>query len=104
VWLAFLPRAQEVKIAYVNPEAVQFDKSFCYICHFIQQRQYYNWRNYFFLHHCKINFHLEPHHSTLFATESDLKGHKVITEIMKSYKQDNNKATCEDEDSDLLGS
>jgi len=37
VWLAFLPRAQEVKIAYVSPETEQFDKGFCYVCHFIQQ-------------------------------------------------------------------
>jgi len=58
VWLAFLPRAQEVKIVYVNPEAEEFDNSFCYVCHFMQQRQYYNRRNYFFLHHCKINFRL----------------------------------------------
>jgi len=40
----------------------------------------------------------------LFATEKDLKGHKLITEIVKHYKQDNNTATCEGEDSDLLGS
>jgi len=26
VWLAFLPRAQEVKIAYISPEIEQFDK------------------------------------------------------------------------------
>jgi len=26
VWLAFLPRAQEVKIAYVSPETEQFVK------------------------------------------------------------------------------
>jgi hypothetical protein len=37
VWLAFLPRAQEVKIAYVSPETEKFDKGLSYVCHFIQQ-------------------------------------------------------------------
>jgi len=37
MWLAFLPRVQEVKIAYVSPEAEKFDEDSCYVCHFIQQ-------------------------------------------------------------------
>jgi len=39
----------------------------------------------------------------LFATENNFKGHKLITEIMKRYKQDNNTAMREVEASDLLG-
>jgi len=37
LWLTFLPRAQEVKIAHVSPETEKFDKGFCYVCHFKQQ-------------------------------------------------------------------